>query len=190
MENNELKHYGILGMKWGIRRYQNYDGSYTKKGLERLGRSKSAYEKADKNLKDKKANGDTRENIRKARRVRRGALYNYKQDYKDLEYHYRADKGKELYRSGKTIRKNNLKAAVGIPLAEVAIGTLESAGKQWVREHGDAMLNKNTAIAMGAVNMGILVAEAILIGKWATENYNLRAYYGHTQDPSHRRSKG
>jgi len=30
--NNELTHYGILGMKWGVRRYQNKDGSLTPEG--------------------------------------------------------------------------------------------------------------------------------------------------------------
>ena len=29
MENNELRHYGIKGMKWGVCRFQNEDGSYS-----------------------------------------------------------------------------------------------------------------------------------------------------------------
>ena len=35
MTNNELCHYGIKGQKWGIRRFQNQDGSYTRQGLIR-----------------------------------------------------------------------------------------------------------------------------------------------------------
>lgn len=32
---NELYHHGILGQKWGIRRYQNPDGTYTEEGKRR-----------------------------------------------------------------------------------------------------------------------------------------------------------
>lgn len=35
--DNELKHWGILGMKWGIRNYQNEDGSLTPLGRIRYG---------------------------------------------------------------------------------------------------------------------------------------------------------
>lgn len=32
-----LEHYGVLGMKWGVRRYQNKDGTLTSKGKKRYG---------------------------------------------------------------------------------------------------------------------------------------------------------
>lgn len=35
MERSELKHWGIKGMKWGVRKYQNKDGSLTPAGKKR-----------------------------------------------------------------------------------------------------------------------------------------------------------
>lgn len=36
LSDNELYHHGILGQKWGVRRYQNADGTLTSEGRERM----------------------------------------------------------------------------------------------------------------------------------------------------------
>lgn len=38
MDRNELRHDGVKGMRWGVRRYQNKDGSLTELGKKRYAR--------------------------------------------------------------------------------------------------------------------------------------------------------
>lgn len=49
MENYEMLHSGIKGMKWGVRRYQNADGTLTNAGKKRYARDarEKGYDKYD-----------------------------------------------------------------------------------------------------------------------------------------------
>lgn len=53
---NELCHYGIMGMKWGVRRYQNSDGSYTPAGRARYGKSSGKRQSSRSNVTPDESN--------------------------------------------------------------------------------------------------------------------------------------
>ena len=74
LDDDYISHHGILGMKWGIRRYQNKDGSLTDEGRKRLGLDRY----------DRDHNSDTV--LKKGTKASRVVSTNRYDEYKDPEF--------------------------------------------------------------------------------------------------------
>lgn len=54
-KDGELYHWGIKGMRWGVRRYQNKDGSLTNAGKKRIREEQAKIRQEEQTLKNRKA---------------------------------------------------------------------------------------------------------------------------------------
>lgn len=75
MQYDELAHHGILGQKWGVRRYQNEDGSLTEEGRAHYGKALKIYKatetaKVNKKYDSKISKAKAENNHQKARYLR------------------------------------------------------------------------------------------------------------------------
>ena len=188
-----LCHYGILGQKWGIRRYQNYDGSYTQAGLKRYEKSRNEYEKNKNEYINAKESGN-KVKIANAKINMKASKRKMNKDYKHLKLDKQADKGKILYSEGYRITGKNqvlqaMKTVGGLSLAAVGLakyggGNIPIGGTginvKMPRDVQSAIIKNDKALALGAAaTIGAAYVADIVT---RLKDRNLRAYYSHTSN--------
>ena len=122
-----LAHHGILGMKWGVRRYQTEDGTLTATGKVRYGRKMTAQRKAAarKAAQTKKRNAEAKAKEADERAGR-------PQDVNTM-----SDQEIRDFLSRKDLEKRYL---AEVPPMQVEKG--QSAAQKYLSKFGDTLANK------------------------------------------------
>ena len=172
----ELRHFGIKGMKWGVRRYQNYDGSYTKAGMKRYSAAMDKYEKKHAEYKDAKKSGVKGDALRLKKAKVKEAKREVKKHYKHLKLDKQADKGKILYASGKRITSDKT-----VTNTLTKIGSLSLAAAVY-NKRTNMLGNENVTKALAVIGGTSLAASGIKQAVDYVPQNQLRAYYSHTSN--------
>ena len=89
LSSDELQHHGVKGQRWGVRRYQNPDGSLTADGKAHYNKTYSK----DVNRLKKKEKRYNKLNLKSNKRQMKA------DKFRDKEYRARTDSGAESYKS-------------------------------------------------------------------------------------------
>ncbi len=135
LNENELYHHGIKGQKWGIRRFQNEDGSLTEAGKERYGGQTDYSRKAGlvKTALRDIATGNFDHGIREYKEKRVEKLGRKERIYEDQASMAKSEKRKEKYLEKAQKVKEKKEAQKAANDNRSAYDRHTSTGKLWAQ---------------------------------------------------------
>jgi hypothetical protein len=122
---NELYHHGIKGQKWGVRRYQNADGTLTSEGKKRYDDSDSG------NTSTKRTTNKDRKNMSDEQLKSRISRLKLEKELKNLE--------KDTIDDGKAYATDILKEIGKKTVTTAVTGAVLYAGKVAISKQFDAV---------------------------------------------------
>ena len=192
---DELYHHGIKGMRWGVRRFQNEDGTLTAQGRQRYKdyrsdqstrRSLTRHVAADKkNLKARgeamnevtKNYNDAQEQMRKAS----SKVFISRKKRQELVDEANAN----LTKAGEELEKRradlNRAERIYNKDAEALFKHVDDMTKKYGSENVKSLDTKKVKLgeyySIDAIKTGVTVADIPLVGRWYSGNYTSKQEY-------------
>ena len=130
MTQNELYHYGVLGMKWGVRRYHNSDGSLNNRGRKKAAKLENRYSEltSGRNIRKKKIsksiNNNSVKSMSDTELKQKVSRFRLEKDYLDLNRQVNSLQNKNISKGKKRISKIANKA-----IDEILVGSAIKVGR-------------------------------------------------------------
>ena len=153
-----LRHHGILGMHWGVRRYQNSDGTLTAAGRKRYGvKGETTAKISNKHTGKKSYNKD----YSAKQRTRDRKLYGSKAE-KRINKRMNQGEGVQSARHDEVVRKERKQKAKNIASKVVASAAATAAMYGLLKKIGINPVNELSFAAKSTIALGQSIISTLL----------------------------